>query len=466
MTQKKLKPHQLFAGFVALAILASAFIPGLLPDTAATRTLCVLLFTLLLLIFEIIPLSIVCLVSVVLLYALKCVNSFPEALCGYSNHILYFTMASFGLSAALSKSLYCQRMLFSLFSRFRASAKSILISIMLCTAVLSAFISNVAATVIFLPYALQFIDFYQGEEKTQAKRVFMIGITLAAMIGGMSTPAGSSINLLVIDALEKSLGLTIPFVKWMGYGVPMVACMLTLAVLILTQVFPLPALPQEEINRFLSTLRQDQREASSMDKYIFILISATIVTWIASSWLPALNTSVIAVIALALLFIPGYSVLTWEEFNKANSWPAFFIAGTMISVGTAVVSSGLAEQICNSLFPNISGLPLPIAMALIAGATFIFMLAVPVAPASASILLPIVCMFATANGLNPTLLAMACGLCVENCYLLPLDTVPVVTFSQNGYRMFDLPKVTVWLQLAMIAVISILFTLINVVIPL
>ena len=88
----------------------------------------------------------------------------------------------------------------------------------------------------------------------------------------------------------------------------------------------------------------------------------------------------------------------------------------------------------------------------------------PSAPAVVTILSPIILSFAVASGLNPTMLLMACVLCVPNIYLFPLDAPLIVAYDKKAFTMFDLPKATIWIQLAIIIVISLWIPLIFLVI--
>ncbi|MBR0376720.1 MAG: anion permease, partial [Firmicutes bacterium] len=177
--------------------------------------------------------------------------------------------------------------------------------------------------------------------------------------------------------------------------------------------------------------------------------------WILSSWIPALNITVVALIGLALFFIPGWSIMSWKQFERAVSWEAFLLIGTMISLGGAVTSSGLSTWIAETVFPAGLQLSTPLAVAFTALLTFLLLIPIPVAPALVTFMAAPMVMFSAALGVSPYLLLITLGLCACNCYLLPLDTVPLMTFSTGSYKMFDMPKSTALIQLIFIPVISI-----------
>ncbi len=69
-------------------------------------------------------------------------------------------------------------------------------------------------------------------------RAVMLGIPIAALIGGVGTPAGTSINLLGLVMIEQAGGDRVPFLHWMAIGIPMVAILLPVAAWVLVKFFP------------------------------------------------------------------------------------------------------------------------------------------------------------------------------------------------------------------------------------
>ena len=56
---------------------------------------------------------------------------------------------------------------------------------------------------------------------------------------------------------------------------------------------------------------------------------------------------------------------------------------------------------------------------------------------------------------------LAAALCAGNCYLLPLDTVPLITYAKGYYSMTDMAKSTAFLQIAMVVLCAIWLPLVG-----
>ena len=55
---------------------------------------------------------------------------------------------------------------------------------------------------------------------------------------------------------------------------------------------------------------------NSQEKKTVIIILGMIICWILGSWLKALNTTLVAIIGLSIMFLPGIQILTWKEFKE------------------------------------------------------------------------------------------------------------------------------------------------------
>ncbi len=421
-------------------------------DARAIHTVGVLIATLALLIFESFNVCITCLLSAALLYINGCVGNITEAFSGYTNHILYFTIASFGISTALQKTGYMQKVIYSLIKRKECSIKGIIAIFMICCAIISAFISNVVAAVVLLPSALEVLKLYDAEEDMKkTKRCLLICMTLSAMIGGLITPAGSSINLICIDMLERYGNLSVRFIDWCIIGTPLVAVMLLVVFFITTKIYKPVELNKEKTANFTFDVKDDSEVSEGKKIFTVTIILLTILAWFLSSWITQINITVVSLICLTLFFMPKFGILSWEEFSEGICWPTFFIAGAMITLASLVNETGMTSYLVSKVFP--SEIPNQyFATFLVAAVTFAFMVFVPVAPAAATVLVPLMISFAQQMGCNPVMLAMTASFCVCNCYLFPIDTVMVVAYEQKAFTMFELPRATVWIQLAMIAI--------------
>jgi sodium-dependent dicarboxylate transporter 2/3/5 len=326
---------------------------------------------------------------------------------------------------------------------------------MITVALVSSVISNVAATAVFIAIVLGFLQIYKREEdRRQTGKSFMIALPVAAMIGGMITPAGSSLNLITLGFLEQLTGATVTFLEWMVIGIPVTLIILPFAWFFILKVYPVVEIPEKDIMNYVDNLDVPNK-MSSKESYVLVLMLAMLTLWILSSWYPIFNITVVSIIGFALLFIPGFEILTWDEFLSSVSWPAFFLVGSIITIGGALIANGVSQWLVTSFFPETLNLP-TLGIGFIAAIiVFVMLIIVPVAPALIPLLSAPFVGLAVSGGVSPVFLMMILGLAVSNCYLLPLDTVPLLTYMTGYYKMQDMPKATAPIQIALAVVLAV-----------
>jgi sodium-dependent dicarboxylate transporter 2/3/5 len=286
----------------------------------------------------------------------------------------------------------------------------------------------------------------------------MIAIPVSSMIGGMMTPAGSSINLLTINLLEQYTGQTVTFVQWMAAGIPLTIVLLPIAWWLMCVVYKPAEIAPEMVRDFIHNL--DIPEKITLEEIKTIIITGImLVLWILSSWFRGINVMVVALAGCCVFCLPGINVLKFKTFLGHVSWESFFLVGTVLSLGSAMVSNKVSDWLI-SLIPTLI-LSAPLLIAFVTFCTFLLLVIIPVAPSLVTFMsLPFITL-AAGMGVSPVLIMLSFGLCVANCYLLPLDTVPLLTYGTGYYSMTDMMKSTLPLQICIVIVMSLWMPLIG-----
>lgn len=412
------------------------------------RTVGVLIAFLVMLVTEALPVVVTSLIFCGLMPVLGVTANLGEALIGYSEPIVFFTLASFGIAAAMTTIPLSKRILRMMLKAFGRDIKSVLLAVMIACAVFSSIVSNVPTCAIFMAISLEFLKLYDNEEdRRKSGRTFMIAIPIASMIGGMMTPAGSSVNLIAISQLEKYNGTTVSFVQWMCAGIPMAIVLVPLAWFLMVKIYKPARVPRQSIEKFVDTMDIPEKIGEKEIKVI-IIVCAMLVLWISSSWISMINVMTVATLGCCIMFVPGVEVLDVDTFLHENSWDAFFLVGTVLSISTAMINNGVSDVIAG-LIPSLD-VSTMILIAFTAVLIFVSLIVIPVATSLIPILAPALITVAVNAGVAPVLIMMTAAICACNCYLLPLDTVALITYGKGYYAMTDMMKSTIFLQLMII----------------
>lgn len=465
----KLTPIKLIGLLLSTIILiVSIFLPsvevssGLEISNLGWRTLCLLLSFLILLVTNALPVVVLSLLYMGLMALLlqgdkSLQSSLSESLEGFAKPVLYFTLASFALAAAFTKTPLSKRILKFLLKYFGKNISLVVLVMMIASALVSSIISNVPTCAVFMSIALSFLQLYKNEEdKKKTGKTLMIAIPVSSMIGGIITPAGSSINLLAIGILEEYCGLSISFIQWMVAGLPIAAILLPLAWFLMIKIYKPAEMSKEEISTFASSIDIPEKISSNEIKTL-IIASIMFILWILSSWFDVLNVMIIAILGAVCFFLPGISVLDVDSFLKENSWDAFFLVGSVLSLSIAMTRYGVVDLI-KGFIPTTLSIPIIPILMIVCVIVFLCLIILPVATSLVpTISIPLLVLAEAALGVGSKVLAlviMAIAMSAGNCYLLPLDTVSLITYSKGYYSMLDMAKTTVFLQIALTILVS------------
>jgi sodium-dependent dicarboxylate transporter 2/3/5 len=306
---------------------------------------------------------------------------------------------------------------------------------------------------------MKFLGMFENDaDRRRTGKALLIAIPVASMVGGIMTPAGSSINLLAIQLLEEATGQTITFVQWMIIGIPLVVLIIPIAWMLNVKVYKPAEMGKEAIDRFVDNLYVPKR-MSGEEKRVLLITAVMLALWIASSWVRSINVMVVAMIGCCTFLLPKIGILDWRKFIANVNFDAFFLVGTVLSIGKALVDNGVSDLMAD-LMPQ-SPMPLPLLAAFVVGLIFLLLVIVPVAPSLVTFMaMPLITLAATA-GQSPQLLILMLAMTAGNCYLLPLDTVSVISYSKGYFSMGEMAKSTLPLQLYIIGLSTAFLTLMS-----
>ena len=252
--------------------------------------------------------------------------------------------------------------------------------------------------------------------------------------------------------------MSISFVQWMAAGIPLTLVMIPLAWWLMCKIYKPAPVTAQQVQSFVENMDIPQK-MEPKERKVCVITLVMLVLWIASSWVKGINVMVVAMLGCCVMFLPGVEVLDVETFVKNNSWDAFFLVGSVVSLANAVIDNGVSAAIASALPALNVGTPLLLAFA--AALLFVTLIVVPNATALIPIMAAPLIAIAANAGVNPALMMLCAGLCAANCYLLPLDTVPLITYAKGYYSMTDMAKSTVFLQLAMVVLSALWLPLIG-----
>jgi sodium-dependent dicarboxylate transporter 2/3/5 len=335
-------------------------------------------------------------------------------------------------------------------------------------ALLSAFISNTAATAMLLPIGLGIVGIYEGligrgrtdepgdgrGPRPGAARLgsaLMLMIAYSASVGGLLTPIGSPPNLLGRGFLETQTGVTIPFLEWSFVAAPIVAVMfLALSAILLTlerpEVRHIPG-----ASAYFAVERARLGPFTHGERNTLVAFALAVALWVLPGVVGVVggedsaayeavrgrfDEGVVALLAASLLFLlpldrrlRGFT-LTWRQ-AVAIDWGTIVLFGAGIALGSLLSSTGLADVIGASLAGSLGGAS-QIVLTALAVLAAIVISETTSNTASVGIVVPIAISLAAAAGMDPVVPALAAIFGSSFGFMLPVSTPPNAIVYGSG----------------------------------
>jgi sodium-dependent dicarboxylate transporter 2/3/5 len=430
------RPGVGLAAAVALALAVTLLVGGSALTPAGQRMAGLFAAVFVLWATEALPVAVTALIAVAAQPVLG-VAEVRAAFSTFMSPVFFFVLAMFFLASATAACGVDRRFALFLLSLAGSEPRRVLLALMGGTAAISAVMSDVPACAIFMTVALGVFARSGIAPGSSFGKAAMMGIPIASLIGGVATPAGSSINILGLYLLEEYGKVRIPFLTWMAIGVPMVLALLPLSWWVLLRACP-PEMAEIGDPAHVARDRAALGPLSAAEKKVLALFGLLVVLWVASTWVKALDVTLVALGGSLLLFLPGVRLLSWSEAQKGVSWEALLMIGAVTSLGAASTATGLAQWLVDAALGGMAGWSATSAVAAVSLFTVLAHLPIPVAPAINSALIPPMVLLASATGHDPALFALPVAFTASCAFLLPLDAVPLLTYGKGYYRMLDM----------------------------
>ncbi|KAJ6005414.1 hypothetical protein N7451_003358 [Penicillium sp. IBT 35674x] len=340
--------------------------------------------------------------------------------------VIMLLLGGFTIAAALSKYDIARRMAMFVLSKAGSKPHVVLLTNMFVSMFLSMWISNVASPV--LCYSIIQPLLRNLPPESNFAKSLVLGIALAANVGGAASPIASPQNIIALQNMYPSIS----WGTWFFISLPV--CIISILLiwgLLLVTFHP-------GRNQNIVPMRPVKDRFTGIQYFISAVTLGTIALWCVSHQLEHVfgDMGVIAIIPLVLFF--GTGILNKEDFNNFL-WTIIILAAGGLCLGKAVTSSGLLHTIAAGITARVEHLSLY--SVLLVFCALILVIATFIShTVAALIILPLVRQIGVSmEDPHPNLLVMASALMCSVAMGLPTSGFPNMTaimteVPQTGQR--------------------------------
>jgi len=266
----------------------------------------------------------------------------------WSSQVVWLMLGGFFLAAGMSRTGLDRHLLALAIRPAGTRPRRVLLAIMLTCAVASMFISNTSTTVLVVGAVQPLVRRLPRDDPFG--RCLLVAIPLAASVGGMGTIIGSAPNAIAVGVAAE-LGRRIDFVHWMLFGTPVALALVVVAWWFLARRFP------SRVDEVEVHFGEAAELAGRRERAIVALVAlATVGLWLTTPLhgVPAAAISLIPIVCLSLPGIVGAAQV------RSLPWDTLMIVAGGLSLGAAVVETGLADRLVSELDALAALGPLPL----------------------------------------------------------------------------------------------------------
>lgn len=336
----------------------------------------------------------------------------------WSSPLIWLFFGGFVLAEAATKTALDRWMASRVLGWFGDRPSAVLFAAMAITFVFSMFMSNTATAAMMV--AVMGAVLKELEEGDPFARALLLGIAVAANVGGMATIIGSPPNAIAAAALDSIRPIS--FLTWIVIGLPPALLLCAIGWFYLTRRY---RSIRQRID--LASLRDVMRQGESMPRWrrwlVVAVFALTIFLWLSGPW-HRIPSPVVSFVPIVLFAVSG---VIGPRDIRALHWDVLILLAGGMALGVGVAETGLASFLVERL--PVGGLS-DFSMALMMAAIAILLSNFMSNTAAANILIPIG--LAMGIGLERQVaISIALGASAAMC--LPISTPPNAVVYAKGW---------------------------------
>jgi sodium-dependent dicarboxylate transporter 2/3/5 len=381
----------------------------------------------------------------------------------FGNQIIMFFLGVFLLSAAFEKSGLGKRLGLQILRLSDGYTRRVVFGILLSGALISMWITDMAAAAIMVSISLQILRRFQIQPlQSNFGRALLIACAWGALIGGIATPAGCGVNFIAMNFLKELAGYHLSFTGWMLIGLPASLALIPAAFLILVAIFPMEIKKLELSSEDFKNELVQMGPLSRKEKWTIAIFGLAIFLWLFSGLIAKLTGGAvdlpeewIAIMCGLLLLVPGIEVMTMSEAERAVSWNSILLVMASIGLGLMMYETGAARWLAWALLGKVGDMNPILRIGLVIAALLIVKVFLASNTITGVIIIPILITLAQDLKLDPWMLAAPAALSASLGLILITQTpTNVIPYSAGYFSVRDFAKSGLVMSVAIVIIVT------------
>lgn len=393
-----------------------------------TLTLCLLVFAIVMFVWEKVPLAVTSMIVCVALVITGVLN-IKQAFAGFIDTNVILFVAMFIVGGALFETGMANKV-GGVITRFAKTEKQLIFTIMVVVGLMSGVLSNTGTAAVLIPVVIG-VAAKSGFSRSR----LLMPLVFAAALGGNLSLIGAPGNLIAQSALQN-IGGGFGFFEYAKIGLPMLICGILYFLTIGYRFLPNNATGGEVgsvgVQRDYSHVPQWKQRPS------LVVLIATILGMIFEKKI-GVSLAVTGCIGALVLVVSG--VLTEKQAYKAIDSQTIFIFGGTLALAKALEMTGAGKLVADYVIGMLGQNSSPFMLLIAVFALSVVMTNFMSNTATTALLVPVSLSIAAGMGADPRAVLMATVIGGSCAYATPIGMpANMMVLSAGGYKFVDYAK--------------------------
>lgn len=393
-----------------------------------TLTLCLLVFAIVMFVWEKVPLAVTSMIVCVALVITGVLN-IKQAFAGFIDTNVILFVAMFIVGGALFETGMANKV-GGVITRFAKTEKQLIFTIMVVVGLMSGVLSNTGTAAVLIPVVIG-VAAKSGFSRSR----LLMPLVFAAALGGNLSLIGAPGNLIAQSALQN-IGGGFGFFEYAKIGLPMLICGILYFLTIGYRFLPNNATGGE-----VGSVGE-QRDYSHVPQWkqqpSLVVLIATILGMIFEKKI-GVSLAVTGCIGALVLVVSG--VLTEKQAYKAIDSQTIFIFGGTLALAKALEMTGAGKLVADYVIGMLGQNSSPFMLLIAVFALSVVMTNFMSNTATTALLVPVSLSIAAGMGADPRAVLMATVIGGSCAYATPIGMpANMMVLSAGGYKFVDYAK--------------------------
>jgi len=416
------------------------------------RALAVMALAVVLWATEALPIAVTGIVGVVLLVLVNAVPDVEAALFGFSQPVPYFLIGILTLGLAVQRSGLAERMAVYMIRLAGGSSRALYGQMLFSFAALTFALPSASTRGAIMVHVYeQVMTHWRVPQEAPLHKAIMMAMGALNRLGSTALLAGGITPIVASSLIGELTGEGFSWTRWFVLmALPFYSVLLVGGAVVYVAYRSGFRLENVVDVSSMTTgpLRLPEIKAA-------LIALGTALLWF-TDFAHGLAPTVPALIAMAIILLPGIGLLTWEDLERDLGWSNFFVVATSLSLANAIIASGAAAWFADTMVGSVEGLrgsPTLVLLA-IAGASSVVRMLMPNISGYLAFIIPVAMATGASLGLNPLVVGLAVVIVGDSVVFYPAGgAASVFIFQRANLRSPEIFRLGLIMTVVAIAVL-------------